>query len=461
MMGAGEMGSSADENRKHPWDAVIRELVTKGEVSEDVLYDSDAIIRWWRSLDPTKQEEITSRVEELSQGIFAEVPKEKTRLEAPSEARGEQGPKKRKKGCLGCLGMVAAFIIIVVVINLSSAENPRYIYQDGAIHVGADGKPIELINNPDATNPTYAELVAFIKEDTSDSKFYSEGLEQQGEIILARVCADFTEDVHNNAEANGIRAAWVGIAFTGGGDGHAINAFEATDRGLVYVDCTGASLGERLRQILKESSSQTTSRKPTSRDKVAYVEIGKEYGCISIDKAKSPSYSFYDECKQKRQERDGLLSEYDEEVIRCNREIETWKVRLDGSEQMIDRVAKEYEMMLGDFNNEVAQYKQEIAHRVYQEGSSELAALMAWKLRLEEKNQTIDKAYQEYERLLGDYNNEVAKYNQGHQVWEARLEQKKQVIEELAKELGDFWFKPLGIVEKIYIYWGGEERSLK
>ena len=71
------MNSSEDENRKHPWDAVIRELVAKGEVSEDVLHDSDTVIRWWRSLDPTKQEEIKSRVEELSQGIVAEIPEKK------------------------------------------------------------------------------------------------------------------------------------------------------------------------------------------------------------------------------------------------------------------------------------------------------------------------------------------------------------------------------------------------
>jgi len=72
------MSSSADENRKHPWDAVIRELVAKGEVSEDVLRDSDTIIRWWKSLDPTKQEGIKSRVEELSQGVVAEVQEKKT-----------------------------------------------------------------------------------------------------------------------------------------------------------------------------------------------------------------------------------------------------------------------------------------------------------------------------------------------------------------------------------------------
>ena len=67
-MEVAEMNNSADENRKHSWDAVIRELVAKGEVSEDMLYDSDTIIRWWRSLDPVKQEEITNRVRDISQG---------------------------------------------------------------------------------------------------------------------------------------------------------------------------------------------------------------------------------------------------------------------------------------------------------------------------------------------------------------------------------------------------------
>lgn len=61
------MSSSNDESTKHSWDAVLQELIDKGEVSEDVLHDSDTIMRWWKSLTPAKQEEITSRVKELSQ----------------------------------------------------------------------------------------------------------------------------------------------------------------------------------------------------------------------------------------------------------------------------------------------------------------------------------------------------------------------------------------------------------
>ena len=299
-----------------------------------------------------------------TQGIFTKVPPEKTRPEAKEEIKREQVPKKRKGGCLGCLGLIAVFIIIGVVVELSSSDdNTQHIYEDGAIHVGADGKPIELINDPNATNTTYAELVAFIMEDTSDSKVYGEG------VILARVCADFAEDVHNNAEAQGIRAAWVSIEFRGGGDGHALNAFETTDRGLVYIDCTGASLGERLRQSIEASS------KPMSRDKIAYIEIGKEYGVIDITIAKSPLYSFYDEYKQKRYE---------------------------------------YQRLLYDYNEEIKQYNREIEGKVYYEGSSELARIEAWEAKLEEKN---------------------------------------QVLNQLAEELGDFWFEPLGIVEDVFIRW--------
>ena len=249
-------------------------------------------------------------------------------------------------------------------------KNPRYIYQDGAIHVGADGEPIELINNPDATNPTYTELVAFIKEDTSDSKTYFKGFERQGKIILARVCADFAEEVHNNAEAAGIRAAWVGLDFEGDDEGHALNAFETTDRGLVYVDSTGEdTLGSQLMRQIKSIDA------PPSWDKIAYVEVGKIYGAIYIDYAKSPSYDFYETYKQKWQECEEILREYNDEVLRYNREI---------------------------------------AGKIYDEGSSELARIEAW---------------------------------------ETRLEEQSQLIKELVKELGDFSPIPLGIVENIFIHW--------
>ncbi len=78
-------------------------------------------------------------------------------------------------------------------------DTSRYIYTQGFLEMGGDKEPIELINNPDAINPTYAQLTAFLLEDTTDNNAYIEyGLK-------AYVCADFAEDLHNNAEVAGIK----------------------------------------------------------------------------------------------------------------------------------------------------------------------------------------------------------------------------------------------------------------
>ncbi len=124
------MGSSADENRKRPWDAVIRELVAKGEVSQDVLYDSDTIIRWWRSLNPTKQEEIKSRVEELSQGVFAEVPEKKTKT-------------KTRRPLLLVLAFVIVLSISLVVYAQISTPTPELSLEPTSIPESSEASPIQ------------------------------------------------------------------------------------------------------------------------------------------------------------------------------------------------------------------------------------------------------------------------------------------------------------------------------
>jgi len=234
-------------------------------------------------------------------------------------------------------------VLLLANSTIGCGQNPRYIYENDAVIVGGDGKPIELINNPNATNPTYTELVAFIKEDSTDEHPYRD--DSLFPVSLLYICSDFAEDVHNNAEVAGIKAAWVGIDFEEDDEAHALNAFDTTDKGLVYIDCTR---GSSLSPLLEEN--------PTSWDTVAYVEIGKEYGCINIDKAKSPFYSFYEQYKQKSQE---------------------------------------YEKLLSDYSDEIMQYNQEITGKVYYEGSAELAEMEAWEARLDEKSQELDELSEE------------------------------------------------------------------
>jgi len=71
---------------------------------------------------------------------------------------------------------------------------------------------------------------------------------------------------------------------------------------------------------------------------------------------------------------------------------------------------------VSDYNNEVMRYNEEISGKIYTEGSPELARIEAW---------------------------------------EAELEEKSQVIDELGRELGDFWFEPLGVVKDIHLHWSG------
>jgi hypothetical protein len=285
------------------------------------------------------------------------------------KAEGRESRSKLKgslKGC-GCLIVVAAIVGIIIAINSNGDSN--YIHEDGAILVGGDNEPIELINNSSATNPTYAELTVFIEKDPTDKRRY---------LPFSYICSDFAEDVHNNAEEAGIRAAWVGIDFEGQEVGHALNAFETTDRGLVYIDCTGQSIIDELQYLSAVESEEGLSiiyDSSTNWDAIAYIEVGKEYGLIPIAKAGSPSYSFYEEYKQKWQEYEELASEYNAEVI---------------------------------------QYNEEISGKIYFEGSSELAMIEAW---------------------------------------EDRLEEQAEVLDELGKELSDYWFEPLGVVEEIYMHW--------
>ena len=53
-------------------------------------------------------------------------------------------------------------------------------------------------------------------------------------------CGDFAETVQNNAEKAGYKAGWVTIE----GINHCCNVFQTSDKGTIYIDCTGSPNGE-------------------------------------------------------------------------------------------------------------------------------------------------------------------------------------------------------------------------
>jgi hypothetical protein len=99
-------------------------------------------------------------------------------------------------------------------------------------------------NSPTARNVTYDELIRFILDDPTDQVPYGN---------TGFICIDYAVAVHDNAERQNISAGLVTCDVDG--SLHALNVFNTTDRGLAYVDCTGAASGEPVHNY----------------DKIAYV----------------------------------------------------------------------------------------------------------------------------------------------------------------------------------------------
>ncbi|MCJ7571892.1 MAG: hypothetical protein MUO82_08460 [Candidatus Thermoplasmatota archaeon] len=107
---------------------------------------------------------------------------------------------------------------------------------------------INLLNAEKRYNlhdPTYSEVLTFLAKDKTDQNEY---------VIGEYTCVYFSRDVCNNALKQGIRCAYVSLDFADTTfTGHAIVAFNTTDKGLVYFepqsdDRAYISIGERYWQ---------------------------------------------------------------------------------------------------------------------------------------------------------------------------------------------------------------------
>jgi len=75
-------------------------------------------------------------------------------------------------------------------------------------------------------DPSYREMKDFLEQDETSEQEY---------LRNEYICVDFAANVKANAAKEGIRCAYVVIEYLGT-NGHAIVAFDTTDRGLVYVE---------------------------------------------------------------------------------------------------------------------------------------------------------------------------------------------------------------------------------
>ncbi len=95
-------------------------------------------------------------------------------------------------------------------------------YQETAVLSEGKGSGNQTIT---LKNPTFEEARDFILRDsTSRNQF----------VLNQYECRHFTTDVKNNAEAEGLRSAFVLLCYDRGQ--HAVIAFDTTDQGLVYIE---------------------------------------------------------------------------------------------------------------------------------------------------------------------------------------------------------------------------------
>jgi hypothetical protein len=201
-------------------------------------------------------------------------------------------------------------------------------------YIDSYGQPIVLIENKNAADPTYKELVDFLGADITDRYPYIQSATQEIDLStthgdprrmvdrdwwlqiingqtyqsIPRICSDFAETLHNNAEIHGIRAGYVTIELSSSTIGHAIAVFNTTDRGLVFIDDTGEAPQTQI------SSPGSVSFGITDDcDKVAYLEKGKPFGSVSLEVAEQYGldYSGYEKWLSTKQEFDSLSLQYD------------------------------------------------------------------------------------------------------------------------------------------------------
>lgn len=111
---------------------------------------------------------------------------------------------------------------------------------------------LERLKQSELENPTWSELRKFLERDDTDTLPYVEG---------SFDCSGFAITLRDRTWRYGMRCAYVEVGFSKK-EGHALNAFETTDEGLIYVDNTQA-------------------------DQIAYIEIGQPYRAIHLDAVKS------------------------------------------------------------------------------------------------------------------------------------------------------------------------------
>lgn len=146
-----------------------------------------------------------------------------------------------------------------------------------------------------AKNVTLSRLESFLAMDDTENTTY---------VMPNYTCVDFAKSLHDRAEAHGIDNALVVVYFSDEEYGHCFNAFQTTDAGLLYIDCTGLTQGQKDVGALPY-------------DGVNYLKNESGLGWMPIVQAESFEYEYYVEKLAK-------FNAYVTEELQLNIDIRKW-----------------------------------------------------------------------------------------------------------------------------------------
>jgi hypothetical protein len=204
---------------------------------------------------------------------------------------------------------------------------PEVISQEQLPILNMAGQNIVITNYENAEDPSFKTLLEFLSEDATENKDY---------VYPVYTCGDFASHLHDEAEKRGIKCGVVGVKFNtslkenisvnlksksnypppyssyDACRGHAFNAFNTTDRGMVYVDSTGITVEEK-----------EMGNKPY--DLIVYARYGEELGEIRVDQAESLDYSYYKDKEEKYLKYLNAIDGYN-----CAAELLNWEISSNG-----------------------------------------------------------------------------------------------------------------------------------
>src|SRR5271157_445159 len=270
---------------------------------------------------------------------------------------------------------------------------------------------ISVTEYRNATPISYDELISFIDNDNTVEAVYD---------MPNYTCGDFAAHLYDDAEAQGIKSGIVSIGFQGEATGHAINAFPTTDKGIVFVDCTG------INQSLKEMGYVPTRN-------IVYIQVGKELGEIPDNQTGGNlSYSFYDSRKEKIDAYRQKWMDYEESLASYDLEKDDYNSKSDTLEDDIYT-----------FNQDASNYKAADLQYLTNPSTSQytLEQLNAWFDRLSATSNSLSARQNALNSEKSDLD---AQYYSLKATYNSLLS---------SEEFNWITFNPIGIVSDMEIYW--------